>query len=82
MVCPFGVIEVSTDGKVMLKCDLCIERTKSGQEPACVEACPTGALTLSNEKDLAAHKRRLTACELVLSTQQNNNKEKQKENTQ
>jgi len=82
MVCPFGVIDVSTDGKVMLKCDLCIERTKSGQEPACVEACPTGALTLSNEKDLAAHKRRLTAWELVLSTQQNNNKEKQKENTQ
>ena len=82
MVCPFGVIDVSTDGKVMLKCDLCIERTKAGQEPACVEACPTGALKLVDEKELAAHKRRLTAWELALSTQQNNNKEKQKENTQ
>jgi hypothetical protein len=39
-------------------------------------------LKLANEKDLAAHKRRLTAWELALSTQQNNNKEKQKENTQ
>jgi len=81
MVCPFGVIDVSTDGKVMLKCDLCIERTRVGQEPACVEACPTGALKLVDEKELAAHKRQLTAWELVLSTQQNNNKEKQKENT-
>jgi len=81
MVCPFGVIGTSSDGKVALKCDLCIERTKAGQEPACVEACPTGALKLVDEKELAAHKRQLTAWELVLSTQQNNNKEKQKENT-
>ncbi len=82
MVCPFGAIDVSTDGKVMLKCDLCIERTKAGLEPACVEACPTGALKLVDEKELAAHKRRLAAWELVSSTQKNNNKEKQKENTQ
>ena len=82
IVCPFGVIDVSTDGKAMVKCDLCIERTEAGQEPACVQACPTGALKLANEKELAAHRRRLTARELVLSTQQNNNKEKQKENTQ
>jgi carbon-monoxide dehydrogenase iron sulfur subunit len=76
MVCPFGVINVSTDGKVLLKCDLCIERTKAGQEPACVEACPTGALKLADEKELAAHKRQLTARELASSTQQNNNQEK------
>jgi Fe-S-cluster-containing dehydrogenase component len=66
----------------MLKCDLCIERTKAGQEPACIEACPTGALKLVDEKDLAAHKRRLAAQELASSIQRNNSKEKQKENTQ
>lgn len=82
MVCPFGVIDVSTDGKVAVKCDLCIERTKAGQEPACVEACPTGALKLVDEKELAAQKRRLAAWELVSLTQKNKNKEKQKENTQ
>jgi len=82
MACPFGVIDVSRDGKVVVKCDLCIERTKAGQEPACVEACPTRALKLVDEKDLTAHKRRLTAWDLVLSTQQNNNKDKQKENIQ
>jgi carbon-monoxide dehydrogenase iron sulfur subunit len=80
MACPFGVIDVSTDGKIIIKCDLCIERTKAGQEPACVEACPTGALKLADEKDLVAHKRRLAAQELASSAQKN--KEKQKENTQ
>jgi len=80
MACPFGVIDVSRDGKVVVKCDFCIERTTAGQKPACVEACPTGALSLVNEKDLTEHKRRLTAWELVLSTEQNNNKDKQKEN--
>jgi Fe-S-cluster-containing dehydrogenase component len=80
MACPFGVIDVSTDGKIIIKCDLCIERTKTGQGPACVEACPTGALKLADEKDLVILKRRLAAQELVSSTQKN--KEKQKENTQ
>jgi len=82
LVCPFGVINVSRDGRAVTKCDLCIERTNTGQEPACVEACPTKALKLSSEKELAAGKRQLTAWELVLSTQKNYKKEKQKENTQ
>jgi len=81
VVCPFGLIDVSSDGKVMVKCDLCIERIKAGQEPACVEACPTRALKLVDEKELAACKRQLAARELVLSIQQDNKKKKQKENT-
>jgi carbon-monoxide dehydrogenase iron sulfur subunit len=44
LVCPFGVIDLSRDGKAMIKCDLCIERTEAGEEPACVAACPTGGL--------------------------------------
>lgn len=81
MVCPFGVINISRDGKAVVKCDLCIERTKAGQEPACVEACPTKALKIGSEKELAAGKRQLTAWELVLSTQKSNKKEKREQNT-
>ncbi len=81
VVCPFGVIEVSSDGKAMVKCDLCIERTKAGEEPACVEACPTRALKLVDEKELAAGKRQLAAQELVLATQKDKKKEKDKEST-
>jgi len=67
VVCPFGVIEFSNDSKVMIKCDLCIERTKAGEEPACIEACPTKALVLVDEKDLAAARRQRAAKELALS---------------
>ena len=81
LVCPFGVINVSHDGKAMIKCDLCIERTKSGQEPACVEACPTKALQLVDEKELAAGKRQVVAQELALSIQKDSKKDKTQENS-
>ncbi|MFC1737629.1 4Fe-4S dicluster domain-containing protein [Planctomycetota bacterium] len=74
MVCPFGVINVSSDGKAVTKCDLCIKRAKAGQEPACVEACLTKALKLGSEKDLAAGKRQRAAQELVSSTQKSKQK--------
>jgi carbon-monoxide dehydrogenase iron sulfur subunit len=66
----------------MVKCDLCIERTKIGREPACVEACPTKALKLVDEEKIAASKRQRSARELVLLTRKTHSKEKQKENTQ
>jgi formate dehydrogenase iron-sulfur subunit len=31
-------------GGVMYKCDLCIDRVRDGKAPACVEACPRGAI--------------------------------------
>jgi len=76
------VIEVSTDGKAMVKCDFCIERSRMGQEPACVEGCPTKALTLDDERQLAASKRRRAAQEIVSSMQKTDKKTEQRENTQ
>ena len=48
--CPFGVVLLRSDGKAALKCDLCPERTEEGLEPACVNACPNGALCLGSDK--------------------------------
>ena len=36
---------------VMEKCTFCVQRTRSGQNPACVEACPTGARVFGNLLD-------------------------------
>lgn len=61
MVCPFGVINTSRDGKAVTKCDLCIERTSAGEEPACVASCPTGALQFCELTELLIERRRAAA---------------------
>ncbi len=42
--CPYDAIRMTEDGSKAYKCDLCIDRINEGYEPACAEACPTGAL--------------------------------------
>ena len=64
MVCPFGVIERSRDGRVMIKCDQCFERTRAGEDPACVAACPTRGLRFV-ELDEYLRQRRRQAAERV-----------------
>jgi carbon-monoxide dehydrogenase iron sulfur subunit len=59
MVCPFDVIRffkssaIKLDKVVAVKCDHCIERQRTGQEPACVEICKAGALVFGDINELA-----------------------------
>jgi len=61
VVCPFGVIDLKRDGKAVVKCDLCIQRTKDGKEPACVLACPTKALKFVDLEEHNREKRKAAA---------------------
>jgi len=61
LVCPFGVIDLSRDGKAMVKCDMCVERTETGQEPACVAGCPTGAMQFRDIDEWLTERRRRAA---------------------
>jgi carbon-monoxide dehydrogenase iron sulfur subunit len=59
MMCPFGMIARASapDGKTMaLKCDLCPDL----EVPACVSACPTGAIVFETG-DGFAHQSRIRA---------------------
>ncbi len=66
IVCPFGMITMSSDGKSVIKCDLCIERLDRGEQPACVEACPTGSLQLLDSAEPAAQEQH-KAVEVIMT---------------
>lgn len=38
--CPFGAMGFDVERGVAEKCDLCFQRIKGGQRPACVSVCP------------------------------------------
>ena len=61
--CPYGAIEMIGQGKKgkAVKCDLCVDRTEAGLEPACVVACPTNAMSFCDLDDDARAAQRETA---------------------
>jgi len=68
-LCPFNIPRLDADrvtgiGKIG-KCTLCttpgLDRLLTGEEPACVKTCPTGALLFGNRDDIVAEgKNRVT----------------------
>ena len=48
--CPYGARFVHPRGHVE-KCTFCLHRVKQGQQPACVEICPTEALLFGDRAD-------------------------------
>ena len=75
--CPYGAISLDPVSGLVIKCDLCIERLEAGEEPACVAACPTGALQFRPIDEVPAEKRRDTARKLVIEVKEARRKEEQ-----
>jgi len=44
--CPYSVPQFNPERGVVGKCDMCKGRLDAGQEPACVNACPEGAIEI------------------------------------
>lgn len=44
LACPFGVPKMQTELKLMMKCDMCYDRTSIGKRPMCATVCPSQAL--------------------------------------
>jgi formate dehydrogenase iron-sulfur subunit len=44
--CPYGVPTYHEERKIVTKCDMCHERLAVGETPACVQACPSGAIEI------------------------------------
>jgi formate dehydrogenase iron-sulfur subunit len=60
LACPFSVprYEWSRVAPFVKKCDLCAERLAAGEVPACVEACPVGAVVFGDRDELLAEAHR------------------------
>ena len=52
MACPFGVPEVYEDRQIMMKCDMCYDRTSVGKKPMCATVCPSQALFFGTREQI------------------------------
>jgi len=77
LICPFGVLRIGSEGRAIIKCDMCLERMEEGQEPACVEACPTKALKLVSLEEVTKTKRKEASKQLVKEIEQKKSKSKE-----
>ena len=44
--CPYDVPKYSDRLGIVRKCDMCVGRLREGEAPACVQACPTSAISI------------------------------------
>ena len=65
VACPFGVPDFEWEDPTpwIRKCDFCADRLAEGLEPACVDACTSGALKFGNRDELLAEARERIAAE-------------------
>jgi Fe-S-cluster-containing dehydrogenase component len=57
LACPFGIPTVHAGPELMMKCDMCYDRTSAGLRPMCATVCPSQALTF-RPADAVARERR------------------------
>jgi len=58
LVCPFGIIKRISPAGTLSKCDLCSDRLKKGEIPACAAGCPTNAIQFTPVEELTSGRRR------------------------
>ena len=53
LACPFGVPKMHTETHLMMKCDMCYDRTSVGLKPMCASVCPSQALAYTTRSEMA-----------------------------
>ncbi len=52
LACPFGVPKYESAHDLMMKCDLCYDRTSRDLKPMCATVCPSGALLFGTRAEV------------------------------
>ncbi len=57
--CPYNIPRRVAKTGAVVKCDMCIDRVRSGLLPMCVATCPTGTMNFGDREDMIqlAHER-------------------------
>jgi len=58
LACPFGVPKMMTELDLMMKCDMCFDRTSTGRKPMCATVCPSEALFFGTREEVELRRRR------------------------
>ena len=53
LACPFGIPTVHVGPELMMKCDMCYDRTSVGLRPMCATVCPSQALSFGPPEVIA-----------------------------
>ena len=54
LACPFGIPKMNTRMNLMMKCDMCYDRTSNGKKPMCASVCPSQALFFGTRDEIEA----------------------------
>ena len=52
LACPFGVPKMKVEFELMMKCDMCYDRTSTDRRPMCATVCPSGALFYGTREEI------------------------------
>jgi Fe-S-cluster-containing dehydrogenase component len=52
LACPFGVPKMNNEMNLMMKCDMCYDRTSIGLKPMCASVCPSQALFFGSREEI------------------------------
>ena len=54
LACPFGVPKMQVEFELMMKCDMCYDRSSVGLKPMCASVCPSQALFFGTREEIEA----------------------------
>jgi len=57
LACPFGIPKLMAKLELMMKCDMCYDRTSVGKRPMCATVCPSQALAYVPPERIARERR-------------------------
>ncbi len=67
--CPFGVPKMKVSIDLMMKCDMCYDRTSVGKKPMCATVCPSEALYFGEREHIEAHRQEKAVNEFQFGNQ-------------